>query len=175
VPGTAGKRRRNRIVLHRSSTLTAADCTKHWGIPVTNPARTLADLRALLSPVQFKSAVREAEFLGLPIGDQFQTDGARTDLEHRMLAVCRRHRLPKPEVNARVDRFEVDFLWRERRLVVEVDGWESHRTRSAFEEDRARDARLKLLGYDVVRFTWRQVALDGPSVAKTLRALLKTR
>ena len=46
------------------------------------------------------------------------------------------------------------------RLVVEVDGWESHGTRSAFEDDRARDARLKLLGFDVLRFTWRQVEDD---------------
>jgi very-short-patch-repair endonuclease len=53
-----------------------------------------------------------------------------------------------------------------------VDGWESHGTRSAFEEDRARDARLKLLGYDVVRFTWRQVTSEGAAVARALRTLL---
>ena len=72
----------------------------------------------------------------------------------------------------KVDRFKVDFLWRSQHLVVEMDGWESHRTRSAFEEDRARDARLKLLGYDVLRFTWRQVEIDGRSVARTVRSLL---
>ena len=90
-----------------------------------------------------------------------------------MLALCRRHRLPQPEVNVKVDRFEVDFLWRERQLVVEVDGWESHRTRSAFEEDRARDARLTLLGWEILRFTWRQLETDGPSVARTIRILLR--
>lgn len=90
-----------------------------------------------------------------------------------MLALCRRHRLPRPEVNVKVDRFEVDFLWREQQLVVEVDGWEAHRSRSAFEEDRARDARLAVLGYEVVRFTWRQVTHDGATVAKTIRALLR--
>jgi len=61
------------------------------------------------------------------------------------------------------------------RRVVEVDGWESHRSRAAFEEDRARDTRLKLLGFDVLRFTWRQLTTDGAAVAGTVRALLAGR
>jgi very-short-patch-repair endonuclease len=99
-------------------------------------------------------------------------DHTRSELEARFLTLCRRHRLPQPEVNVRVDRFLVDFLWRDARLVAEVDGWDSHRTRSAFEEDRARDVRLTLLGYDVVRFTWRQVEHDSKDVATTIRRLL---
>jgi very-short-patch-repair endonuclease len=75
-------------------------------------------------------------------------------------------------VNSRVDRFVVDFLWRDRRLIVELDGWDSHRIRSAFEEDRRRDAHLKLLGFDVIRFTWRQVVHDGRAVAETVRTVL---
>jgi very-short-patch-repair endonuclease len=173
IPRTSGVRKRKGIVLHRSSTLIAMQCTRRDGIPVTTPARTLCDLRALLSPAQFSAALREAEFLRLPIDDEFESDGTRTDLEQLMLALCRRHRLPQPEVNVKVDRFEVDFLWRAKRLVAEVDGWESHRTRSAFEEDRSRDARLKLLGYEVVRFTWRQLTRDPVGTAKTLRTLLR--
>ncbi len=92
-----------------------------------------------------------------------------------MLALCRRHRLPQPEVNVRISRYEVDFLWRDKRLIVEVDGWDAHRTRSAFEEDRARDARLAVLGYEVVRFTWRQLTRDQAAVAKTIRTLLGAR
>jgi very-short-patch-repair endonuclease len=109
----------------------------------------------------------------LPIGDRSGEARARTELEARMLAICRRHRLPQPGVNVRVDGYEVDFLWRERSLIVEVDGWESHRTRSAFEEDRARDARLKVLGYEVLRFTWRQIESDTSGVAATIRALIR--
>lgn len=74
-------------------------------------------------------------------------------------------------MNVRVAGFTVDFLWRAPRLIVEVDGWESHGTRSAFEADRARDARLKVLGYAVVRVTWHQV-IQGAAVAATLRVLL---
>ena len=175
VPSTAGIRKRRGIVLHRSSTLIARRCTSHDGIPVTTPTRTLADVRPLLSPARFSAVLREAEFLRLRIDEPWDSDRTRTDLEQAMLVVCRRHRLPPPEVNVKVDRFEVDFLWRDQRLVVEVDGWEAHRSRSAFEEDRARDARLAVLGYEVVRFTWRQVTDDTTRVASTIRALLGAR
>jgi very-short-patch-repair endonuclease len=148
---------------------------RRHGIPVTTPARTLDDLRHLLSPAQFASALREAEFQRLPLGNQESDDGGRSELEARMLSLCRHHRLPQPEVNVKVDRYVVDFLWADQSLIVEVDGWESHRTRSAFEEDRARDARLAVLGYEVIRFTWRQVTRDAPSVARTIRALLQSR
>jgi very-short-patch-repair endonuclease len=175
VPSTAGIRRRRGIVLHRSSTLMPCHCTLGDGIPVTTPTRTLADVHPLLSPAQFSAALREAEFLRLPVNDHFDSDRARTDLEQTMLAICRRHRLPQPEVNVRADRYEVDFLWRRERLIVEGDGWDAHQSRSAFEEDRARDARLAVLGYEVVRFTWRQVTTDSAAVAATIRALLRTR
>jgi very-short-patch-repair endonuclease len=92
-----------------------------------------------------------------------------------MLSLCRRHRLPRPEVNVSIDRYIVDFLWPDQSLIVEVDGWESHGTRSAFEVDRARDARLAVLGYRVVRFTWRQVTSDAGDVAKTIRTLVRAR
>jgi very-short-patch-repair endonuclease len=173
VPRRGGRARRRGIRIHRSSTLSPAECTRRAGIPVTKPSRTLADLRPLLSPAQLNAAIREAEFLGLPIEQGRDGDRTRTELEAKFLSLCRRHRLPQPEVNVRVDQFEVDFLWPPQRLVVEVDGWESHRTRSAFEEDRARDARLKLLGYDVLRFTWRQVEAEGAAVARTVRELLR--
>ena len=70
---------------------------------------------------------------------------------------------------------EVDFLWRDYLLIVETDGWGTHRTRSAFEADRARDADLKALGYEVVRFTYRQVMDDPRRVARVLRRLLERR
>jgi very-short-patch-repair endonuclease len=176
VPGTGGRKQHRGIHLHRSSTLTTADCTLRDGIPVTTAARTLADLRPVLSDAEYAAAVREAEFLRLPIADCAPSGPkpprTRTELEARFMALVRRHRLPPPEVNVRVAKHEVDFLWRPHRLIVEVDGWESHGTRSAFEEDRARDARLKLIGFDVLRFTWRQVGTDGVKVARTIRTLL---
>lgn len=126
----------------------------------------------MLQGKEFAAALREAEYLRLPIGDRFETDRTRTELEARLLSLCRSHRLRKPNVNARVGPYRVDFLWPDRHLIVEVDGWASHRTRSAFEEDRARDARLKVLGYTVVRFTWRHITEETRGVAATLCALL---
>jgi Protein of unknown function (DUF559) len=142
VPITSGKRRRSGIVLHRSSTLTPGHCTRRDGIPVTTPDRTLADLRGILSPAGFSAALREAEFLRLPIGERPETSRTRSELEQLF-------------------------------LIIEVDGWESHRTRSAFEEDRARDARLSVLGFQVVRFTWRKMESDSRGVARTIRGLLR--
>jgi very-short-patch-repair endonuclease len=76
--------------------------------------------------------------------------------------LCRRHRFPSPEVNARAGPYEVDFLWRERGVIVETDGFRYHGNRGAFESDRVRDARLQSLGYRVLRFTYRQVC-DRPA------------
>jgi very-short-patch-repair endonuclease len=99
-------------------------------------------------------------------------DLTRSELERRFLRLCRRHRLPDPEVNARIDRYEVDFLWRADRVVVETDGFRYHGDRAAFESDRARDARLQVLGFRVLRFTHRQVAEEAGTVAATLRSVL---
>jgi hypothetical protein len=94
VPRTSGMRRRRGIALHRSSTLLARHCTRRDGIPVTTPARTLSDLKPLLSPAQFSAALREAEYLRLPVEQRTDSDRARTDLEQLVLAVCRRHAFP---------------------------------------------------------------------------------
>ena len=68
--------------------------------------------------------------------------------------------------------FLVDFLWREQRLVVETDGYAGHSGRAAFNEDRARDVRLELMGFTVVRFTYDQVTDRPDYVASALAALL---
>jgi very-short-patch-repair endonuclease len=170
---TQAGRRRPGIVIHRSRTLAPTQITLRLNIPVTTPSRTLADLRRTLPRPQFAAALREAEFLGLPIEQSLEADGTRSELESLFLALARRHRLPKPEVNVRVGPFTVDFLWPADRLVVEVDGWGSHGTRSAFEADRERDTHLKLLGYEVIRFTWRRLEDDPAGVAGDLRELLR--
>ena len=164
---------RRGIKVHRSRTLLPSHTTRRLGIPVTTPSRTLFDLRRTLPQRVFAAALRQAEFLELPVDPDLGPDETRSDMEAIFLALCRRHRLPKPEVNVRIGEFDVDFLWPERRLAVEVDGWDAHRTRSAFEEDRARDLKLKLLGYEGVRFTWRQLTEDSAAVASALRELLR--
>ena len=174
VPSSGGRRRRSGIALHRSSTLDTRDTARHNGIPVTNPARTLADLRRVLPLDRLDPVIRRAEVLRLDVGKQngFEPDLARSELERRFLRLCQCHRLPRPEVNARVGPFEVDFLWRQRSLVVETDGYRFHASRSSFDADRARDVELRLHGYQVVRFTHKQLVHDQSWVARTLRLLL---
>jgi very-short-patch-repair endonuclease len=171
VPGEA--RHRYGIRVHRSRTLASDQITRRDNIPVTTPSRTLADLRRLLPQPQFTAALRQAEFLGFPIDPHLGPDGTRSELEARFIAVCRRHRLPQPQLNVRVAQYRVDALWPQHRLIVELDGYRAHGTRSAFETDRARDAELKLLGYEVVRFTWRQLTSEPSLVAHILRRLLR--
>jgi very-short-patch-repair endonuclease len=70
-------------------------------------------------------------------------------------------------------RIEVDFHWPTHRLIVETDGEESHGTRTAFRDDRRRDAALAAAGQRVVRFTWADVTQDTQRVTRRLRALLE--
>ena len=75
-------------------------------------------------------------------------------------------------MNARVGPYEVDFLWPDRQLIVEVDGFRHHGDRWAFERDRARDAALQSLCFRVLRFTHRQLKEDRCTVVAALRDLL---
>jgi len=172
VPGTADRPRRRGLTAHRSSTLTTAETTIRDGIPVTTPSRTLADLPSVVGPKLVRAARRQAEFDRRPLDPTHASDRTRSDLERDFLRLCRRHRLPAPEVNARTGPFTVDFLWRRQRLIVEVDGYAAHSGRQAFTDDRIRDARLAVLGFDVQRIADCQFANDAGAVAETVRAIL---
>jgi very-short-patch-repair endonuclease len=150
VPGAGGRKRRRGIVIHRSTTLGRDETTRRKNIPVTSRARTLRDLG-------------------------FGPEPTRSELERIFLRLCDGYRLPRPEVNVAIGPYTVDFLWRAQRLVVETDSWGFHSNRGAFEADRARDVDLKRQGYDVLRFTYRQVMTKRNVVAASLRAQLERR
>jgi very-short-patch-repair endonuclease len=171
IPATSsGRGHRHGLRIHRSS-LPAVDTTLRSGIPVTTPARTLADLRRCVPPGTLRKAIREAEFRGLDLGD-IETDRTRSELERAFLRLCRRHGLPEPEVNVPVGGFTVDFLWREQRLAVETDGYRAHRGRQAFEDDRERELALGIVGIRLRRFTDSQVEGRPVQVAAVVRAAL---
>jgi Transcriptional regulator, AbiEi antitoxin/Protein of unknown function (DUF559) len=183
------------------STLPPDEVTFRHRIPVTTVSRTLFDLAATMPPAEFERAMREAEVLRLPerppLPDllvrypgrrgahtvrstlerlsRLPGGVTRSPLEDRFLRLATRVGLPMPETNVTVilgdRRYEADCLWREQRLILELDGHEVHRTRAAFEGDRERDRRLQAAGWIVVRATSRQ--LDQPiALAKDLRTLL---
>ena len=171
--GDGGRRRREGIRAHRSKTLTSREVTLREGIPVTTPDRTIADMRAVAPPRELRRAIRQAGVLGLSLGPDVEDDRTRSDLEREFLRLCRRRRLPEPEVNVRIAGHLVDFLWRRRRLIVETDGYRYHRGRQAFEDDRLRDLELRALGYGVVRLSERQVAERPEQVAEVLASALR--
>jgi very-short-patch-repair endonuclease len=182
VPGNGGKRRRRGIRVHRSLTFLPTHVTIRGGIPVTTPARTVADLRrvvsrpgkdGLISARELRRAIRQTEVLGLPLGDDETRDRTRSDLERDFLRLCRRHRLPAPEVNVRIGPQLVDFLWRDRGLVVETDGYRYHRGRASFEDDRARDLDLRGRGFEVIRLSEKQLNHESRQVAEIIRAALR--
>jgi hypothetical protein len=106
-------------------------------------------------------------------------DGAvltRSELEVRFRTFLSDAALPSPVFNAPLysgDRWiEVDCLWDEQRVIVELDGRAVHGTAAAFERDRARDSALSAHGWRVVRITWLQLRDEPEAAAYDLRALL---
>jgi hypothetical protein len=187
------------VRLHRSRSLDARDLTTHDGIPITTVARTLLDLAATVQPHRLERALAQAERLQLydhraiealltrANGHRGRTALAqattsepawtRSEAEARFLDLVREASFPEPLVNASLTapdhpRLEVDFHWPTHRLIVELDGWETHRTRAAFEADRRKDAALNAAGHRVLRFTWRAIRYDPPTVKRRLRAFL---
>jgi very-short-patch-repair endonuclease len=177
VPGDGGRERRKGIRVHRSSTFIAGVSILRNGIAVTKATRTLRDLHRTVSQSVYRTAVRRALDKRLISSAQLRSEEelTRSELEKLMLRLCRRHRLPQPEVNARVGPHEVDFLWRDQKVIVETDPWRHHGDRSAFERDRARDAHLQSLGFRVLRFTHRQLTHQRSTVVAVLRDFLGQR
>jgi very-short-patch-repair endonuclease len=172
VPGDGGRARRFGIRLHRRASLPPECITRRHGIPVTTPVQTIVDLRAAVPEWELRRAIRQADVLRLPLGEEIRPDRTRSDLERDFLRIRKRWQLPCPEVNVRVGPHLVDFLWRERRLAVETDGYGYHRGRQAFRDDRRRDLDLRGRGFEVVRLSEEQISDEPEQVAKILGKVL---
>ena len=145
---------------------------------LVDAARTLLDLADILDDRALARAVNEAYVLRLTTPTRLaamleRSPGRRTarlaphtaaarptrsTLEDDVLHFAKRHGLPAPQVNQWIAGYEVDVVWREQRLVVELDGFDVHATRRAFERDRERDADLLGAGFSTVRVTQRRLA-----------------
>jgi very-short-patch-repair endonuclease len=181
IPTQNGRARRQGIRIHRCGSLKASWSTAgspsrlatvRDRIPVTTVPRTLVDIRATLAPRLVRRAVRQAEFLGLGLGE-IKTDRTRSELERYFLRLWRRKRLAHPEVNVPIDGMTVDFLWRDAGLVVETDSYATHGGTVAFEDDHRRDLRLRRLGYAVHRFSERQLEEEPDAVVEDVAAALR--
>ncbi len=184
------------------SRLEPQDRDKIDGIPCTSTALTLLNLAAVLPRRGLERACDEAEVQQLfdlaaieDVLERFRgsrgagrlravldehaigTTLTRSRLEEQALVALGRAGVPRPEVNVRLvcrpgADWEVDFLWRRRRIVLETDGGRFHSTRGQIERDRRKEADLVIAGYRVLRATWLQVEREPDVVARMVRAAL---
>jgi Protein of unknown function (DUF559) len=172
-------RRPSGLIVHRSRTVTRADIRTHFGIRATSPARTLLDCAptltslaravndALHSPYMTQAQLAEVvqrcpTHRGAKLLLPFVASSAgptRSEFEDRFRPFCREYDFPEPLINVDVCGYEVDALFPNERVIVELDGWDFHNDRAAFERDRNRDADLLAAGFVTVRITWDRLIL----------------
>jgi len=189
-------RSRDGINVHFAGQLDQRDRRHHRGIPITAPARTLIEFGAratddeleraisearalrLLNDAELEAALQRAgrrdgtarvrEFLRVEHGSGF----TRSTAERRMRRLLGQSRLPQPVCNGRAEGYTVDFLWPNYKVIVEVDGYQFHSHRRAFERDRRKDQALVAAGYLVVRVTWLQLRDEPLMVAAAVAGAL---
>jgi very-short-patch-repair endonuclease len=184
------------VRVHRTSHLDARDVRILQHLPVTSPLRTVLDIAEELADRDLERAVDEALVQRLVREGELERAASEANGRHgaarlrellrdhdapamtwskaeqAFLALVRDAQLPEPQVNVRVNGYRVDFYWRRHGLVVEVDGYKFHRTRSKFESDRRKDARLGAAGLRVIRITWRQIEREPlAAIARLAQAL----
>jgi very-short-patch-repair endonuclease len=173
-------RRRAGIHLHLTAAMDQRDIRVRHGLPVTSPSRSLIDFAATAPAIELDDAVAEGRAMRLVRPGELESaldragrtvgaarmrsflreeDGpgiTRSRAERRFRRYLRKAQLPQPKSNVWIGRHNVDFLWEEEKVIVEVDSWKFHGHRRAFERDRRKDMALRDAGYVVIRVTWRQ-------------------
>ncbi len=195
-----GRTRLPGVEVHHTTVLAPRDVTTIDAIPVTTVARTLVDLAQTVPRHHLAKALREAEHLRTADSREIEdvmhrtrtrkgpghaalravlaehrhrgTQLTRSLLEDRFLALVDAHDLPRPRANFHVAGREVDAVWPAARLAVELDGWERHKDRHAFQHDREKANALTEAGYTVLRFTHDDVVRRPAATARSLRTFL---
>jgi very-short-patch-repair endonuclease len=194
--GRQGNPARDRIRLHRGR-IDPEDRAPPDRIPVTSVARTLFDYAEAVGFRRLENAWEEADRLNLLQLDEVErvcergygrhalkpirhllvearaVARTRSPLEDRFQRFCRFYELPPYVTNVEVLGSEVDALWPAARLIVELDSWEFHRHRAAFQRDRARDTRLLVAGYRTIRVTHDRLDKEAAILAGEIRQLLR--
>ena len=197
VPGCTGRSGPPGVRLHRSKLLQEGDVAEIDGIPVTSLAWTVVDYAGIANRQRLRSVLEAIERSGRYIGRELHELMDRTpnrkgtkalrsvlaemtgpapwtqsELEAAFLELIRESGLPMPQTNVFVEGELVDAVWREQRVVVELDGFAFHKSRSQFEADRRRDAKLQVAGYRVLRVTHERLVNEPRAVLADLVALL---
>ncbi len=187
------------IVLHRTRTLSDEDRELREGIPVTAVPRTLLDLAATVRPARLQRILERGEELELfdlgPVESVLARNAGhrgvgrlrdalalyrtptftRSSLERHFLALVADAGLPRPATGFNEAGFELDFYWPEQSFAVELDTFETHGTRDAFERDRLRQEELKLAGIEMIRVTGARLDREPEQVVARVARLLAQR
>jgi very-short-patch-repair endonuclease len=188
---TAPTRRRAKrgFRVHFSAILEPEDRGVREGISVTAVPRTLLDLATRARPEQMDGYLERAEDRGLldlpAIEDVLARAGGhrgrgrlgrgRSKFERRFRRLVIAAGLPAPSMNYLVAEFELDAYWPDLRFAVELDLFETHGSRAAFERDRRRQEELKLLGIEMIRVTKPRLDREPQVVVSNLSTLLERR
>lgn len=183
------------IQIHRA-VMPRLDVRHRDGLQLTSPPRTVLDLSRLLDEQELEGVVAEAAYRKLAFEKELkaQLEGrqgkrgvaklrrvldlpggpqrTRSHGERALLRLVRRAGITGFATNAWVHGYEVDFLWRDAKLAVELDGWDGHSTRVAFERDRLKVAKLGAHGVTVIPVTGRQIRDDPTEVISRLQRAL---
>jgi very-short-patch-repair endonuclease len=194
--GNQGRRRWHGVQLHRGR-LDLDEVTSWDRIPITSVARTLFDYAEVVDFQRLERAWEEADRLKRlqtrevervcergygrhalkPIrrllAEAQAVTRTRSPLEDRFQRFCHFYELPPHSTNVDVLGKEVDVLWPAARLIVELDSWEFHSHRAAFQRDRARDTRLLVAGYRTARVTHERLDTEATALAAEIRELLR--
>jgi very-short-patch-repair endonuclease len=190
---------RPRIVISRID-LDPRDVRRRHGMRVTSPPRTVFDIASIVDDrYELEALVAEAAFRRLAsekeLRDQIERNSGcrgvpalnhvlrleggpqrtRSDGERFMLRLLRNRGIKGFEVNSSIHGEEVDFLWRDEEFCIELDGWGGHSSRTAFERDRLKWAKLQAKGVAVMPITGRQVNEDEEGVFDRMLAVIAER
>jgi very-short-patch-repair endonuclease/predicted transcriptional regulator of viral defense system len=180
------------IRVHKRRSL---DRTWHRNLPVTQLPQTLVDYATMASLSMVRVALARADYEGelnlraiegaLKRGcrgsaklrralkrHQPMLARARSGIEIQLFELCEAARFPLPELNARVAGWDVDALWREQRIAVELDGPDNHRSRGQTRRDRRKEFELRATGLTVVRYSDDQMDHHPQEVIEELGQLL---
>jgi very-short-patch-repair endonuclease len=168
---------RKDIRVHRIQKIRRDELRRHEGLWVSSPARAALEVAAdagpdeladvvekgvagrVLTPRELEAVLghnlgrRGAARLAQVLGDEDAMTITRSRAERAFLKLIRDARLPAPQTNQRLGRYVPDFMWRDQRLIVELDSYRFHGGPDAFQNDREKDLVYRDSGFDVLRPT----------------------
>lgn len=164
----------------------------HNRLPVTTVVETLVDLAATAPRRTLRLALANAEYHGMLHLEEIEAMAARgrrgatklrqalkihqpglahtkSRMERKLIRICEKEKIELPEINVKVDGWEVDALWRKAGLAVELDGYGNHHTPGQLRRDRRKEMALRAVKLTPIRYSEEQLDHHGQEVAAELR------